>query len=93
MGYTNNESQLMTVPPYVLGCIATITGGILADKSKKRGPYMIFFCVVAIAGFIMLISTKNPHVQYAGTFFVVSGYLLILFLLLHTLTSLNQNLS
>jgi len=93
MGYTNNESQLMTVPPYVLGCMATITGGILADKSKKRGPYMIFFCTVAITGFIMLISTKNPHVQYAGTFFVVSGYLLILFLLFHTLTSLNQNLS
>jgi len=63
----------MSVPPYVVGCIATITGGALADRSQKRGPYMMFFCVVALAGFIMLISTKNPHVQYAGTFFIVSG--------------------
>jgi len=73
MGYTNNESQLMTVPPYVLGCIATISGGFLADKSKKRGPYMMFFCIIAIIGFVLLIATKNPHVQYAGTFLVVSG--------------------
>jgi len=73
MGYTNNQSQLMTVPPYVVGCFATIAGGFLADRSKKRGPYMIFFCIVAIIGFVMLISTSKPHVQYAGTFLVVSG--------------------
>lgn len=35
---------------------------------------MIFFCIVAITGFIFLISTHNPHVQYAGTFLVVAGY-------------------
>ncbi|KAF8882837.1 major facilitator superfamily domain-containing protein [Infundibulicybe gibba] len=73
MGYSNNASQLMSVPPYVLGCFATISGGYLADRSMKRGPYMIFFCVIAIIGFILLISTSNPHVQYAGTFLAVSG--------------------
>ena len=74
MGYTNNQSQLMSVPPYVLGCLTTITAGYLADRSKKRGPYMIFFCIVAIAGFILLISTHNPPVQYVGTFLAVSGF-------------------
>ena len=73
MGYTNNASQLMTVPPYVLGCITTITAGYVADKTKRRGVYMMFFCVVAILGFVLLISTRNPHVQYLGTFLVVSG--------------------
>lgn len=73
MGYTNNQSQLMSVPPYVVGCVATIAGGFLADRSKIRGPYMIFFCIVAIVGFIMLISTTKPAVQYIGTFLVVSG--------------------
>jgi len=73
MGYTNNQSQLMSVPPYVLGCVVTITGGLLADKFKKRGPFMIAFCIVALIGFVMLISTHEPHVQYIGTFFVVSG--------------------
>ncbi|TFK43569.1 major facilitator superfamily domain-containing protein [Crucibulum laeve] len=73
MGYSNEKSQLMSVPPYVLGCVATIAGGYAADKSKKRGVYMIGFCVVAILGFVMLISTHNPKVQYVGTFLAVSG--------------------
>jgi sugar phosphate permease len=73
MGYTNNKSQLMSVPPYVVGCIATISAGYAADKYKKRGPFMMLHCVIAIVGFVLLISTKNPHVQYAGTFFAVSG--------------------
>ncbi|PPQ92915.1 hypothetical protein CVT25_000501 [Psilocybe cyanescens] len=73
MGYTNNQSQLMSVPPYVLGCVATISAGYFADRSKERGRYMMGFCLVAILGFVLLISTSNPHAQYAGTFFAVSG--------------------
>jgi len=73
MGYTNNQSQLMSVPPYVLGCIVTIGGGYAADRLRTRGPFMMGFCLVAIIGFVLLISTKNPHVQYLGTFLVVSG--------------------
>jgi MFS family permease len=73
MKYSNEKSQLMSVPPYVVGCIATIAGGYYADKLKRRGIFMMFFCGVAILGFVMLIATDNPHVQYAGTFFAVSG--------------------
>lgn len=64
----------MTVPPYVVGCFATISGGYYADKAKKRGPAMMIFCIIAIIGFILLISSDKPHVQYTGTFFVVAGY-------------------
>ncbi|KAH9478028.1 putative transporter [Psilocybe cubensis] len=73
MGYSNNRSQLMSVPPYVVGCVATISAGYFADKSKERGRYMMACCLVAIFGFVLLISTSNSHVQYAGTFFAVSG--------------------
>ncbi|KAI5845126.1 major facilitator superfamily domain-containing protein [Morchella snyderi] len=73
MGYTNEQSQLMTVPPYVFACAATITGGYLADKKGQRGVFMIFFCVLSIIGFTMLISTHNPHVQYLGTFLAAAG--------------------
>ncbi|KAG9086957.1 hypothetical protein FRC07_012948 [Ceratobasidium sp. 392] len=73
MGYTNNKSQLMTVPPYVAACVCTIAAGKIADMHKKRGPYMIFFCLLAITGFTMLISTSKPHVQYAGTFLAAMG--------------------
>lgn len=34
---------------------------------------MIGFTCLAIVGFIMQISSDNPHVKYAGTFFAASG--------------------
>ncbi|KAL4802528.1 major facilitator superfamily domain-containing protein [Aspergillus unguis] len=73
LGYENEEAQLMTVPPYVVACVFCIGGGFLADRQGQRGLYMIFFNVVAIIGFIMLISSDNNGVKYAGTFFAASG--------------------
>ncbi|KAG0633986.1 major facilitator superfamily domain-containing protein [Tuber brumale] len=73
MGYTNKESQLMSVPPYVFACFCTITAGYLADRSKQRGVYMITACLTSIIGFTMLISTHKPAVQYIGTFLAAGG--------------------
>ena len=47
LGYTNQRAQLMTVPPYVVACLFTIAGGFLADRLRRRGPFMVFFCLVA----------------------------------------------
>lgn len=73
LGYDNEMAQLMTVPPYVVACVACITGGYLADKRRERGIFMIFFCVVAIIGYIMLMTSTNNSVKYVGTFFVTAG--------------------
>ncbi|KAL4899061.1 hypothetical protein BDW74DRAFT_189540 [Aspergillus multicolor] len=73
LGYQNERAQLMTVPPYVVACVFCIGGGFLADRQGQRGLYMIFFNIVAIIGFIMLISSDNNGVKYAGTFFAASG--------------------
>ncbi|KAL4781220.1 major facilitator superfamily domain-containing protein [Aspergillus varians] len=73
LGYQNEKAQLMTVPPYVVACFFCIGGGFIADRQGSRGLSMIFFNVVAIIGFIMLISSDNNGVKYAGTFFAASG--------------------
>lgn len=65
MGYSDDFAQLMTVSPTVLGCIITITAGYVSDKTKRRGVYMMLFCVLAILGYGLIISTRNSHVQYA----------------------------
>ncbi|GAB1526069.1 hypothetical protein RhiTH_009235 [Rhizoctonia solani] len=41
MGYTAERSQLLSVPPYVLACILTVTAGIAADRMRTRGRFMI----------------------------------------------------
>ncbi|EKD13341.1 uncharacterized protein L3040_002798 [Drepanopeziza brunnea f. sp. 'multigermtubi'] len=73
MGYTNETSQLMTVPPYAVACVFTIGTGYLADRLKQRGIFMLIHEFAAIIGFVMLASSQKPGVQYTGTFFAASG--------------------
>lgn len=73
VAFTKEESQLYSVPPYVLACLCTIAGGYLADKKSQRGIFMIFFCCLSTLGFVLLIATDDPHVQYLGTFLAAAG--------------------
>jgi hypothetical protein len=77
MGFTTTTSivknQLLSVPPYAAACIATILVGLLSDKHKKRGIYNLILAPIGIVGFVMLISTTQPAVQYAGTFLGAIG--------------------
>ncbi|KAF6763474.1 major facilitator superfamily domain-containing protein [Ephemerocybe angulata] len=39
---------LLTVPPFVAGCICTILVGIYSDKLNLRGPFIIGGCLVSV---------------------------------------------
>jgi hypothetical protein len=77
MGFTTTSSivknQLLSVPPYAVACIATVTVGYISDRQKKRGLWNLILAPIGIVGFIMLISTTKPAVQYAGTFLGAIG--------------------
>lgn len=73
MGYTNEDSQLMSVPPYVAACAVTVVCGYVADKQQRRGIYMAGCCIVAMIGFILLLSTDRPKIHYLGCFFIACG--------------------
>ncbi|KFZ00427.1 hypothetical protein V498_00084 [Pseudogymnoascus sp. VKM F-4517 (FW-2822)] len=73
LGYSSTQAQLMSAPPYVVGCIVTVTGGYFADKTKQRGIFQSVFMATAVIGWIMLISSRRAAVQYVGTFFACSG--------------------
>ncbi|KEF63294.1 uncharacterized protein A1O9_01271 [Exophiala aquamarina CBS 119918] len=73
MGYSAARSQLLTVPPYVFGCIATVTAGYLSDKYNKRASFLLFHGSIALVGYVLLIATRVPAAQYIGTFLAASG--------------------
>jgi nitrate/nitrite transporter NarK len=73
MGYSGTHAQLLSVPPYAVAACCTILVGWIGDRTKKRGYLNMATVSVGIMGFIMLISTKNPTVQYVGTFFGAAG--------------------
>ncbi|RSL55222.1 hypothetical protein CEP54_009479 [Fusarium duplospermum] len=73
MGYTGTRAQLLSVPPYAAAATMTISIGLLADKTRWRGYLNMVTVVVGVAGFLMLIATSNPKIQYAGTFLGAIG--------------------
>jgi MFS family permease len=73
MGYTANDAQLMSVPPYIFACIFTIAASWYADRIRQRGIFLLGFQLIAITGFSMLIATPKPSVQYAGTVLAAIG--------------------
>jgi hypothetical protein len=73
MGYTANNAQLMTVPPYVCATIFTIGLNYAADRFRQRGVFLLGCQVIAITGFALLAGSGKPSVQYAGTVLAAIG--------------------
>jgi cyanate permease len=73
MGYTANQAQLMSVPPYVVACFFTIAASFLADKFRTRGIFMLGFQLIAVTGFAMLAGSDKSHIQYGGTVLAAIG--------------------
>lgn len=67
------RNQLLSVPPYALAAIATVAIGFWSDRIQRRGIFNMACGLVGSAGFIMLIASTNPVVQYIGTFLGALG--------------------
>jgi len=72
-GFSTPISQLLTVPPYVVGTIATYTMGYYSDKLKTRYPFIFGGLVTAFMGLSMNIMDLPVKMKYMGTFAIVSG--------------------
>lgn len=73
LGYTNTIAQLFTVPPNMAAFVFVLATSFLSDRIKARGPIMAVGCIIAIAGYIMLLAAKQNSVRYGGTFLVAVG--------------------
>lgn len=73
MGYAGTKAQLLSVPPYAVAAVLTITVGLIADRTRWRGICNIVTVTIGIVGFILLLSSSDPKIQYAGTFLGAAG--------------------
>ncbi|KAI6149289.1 major facilitator superfamily domain-containing protein [Pisolithus tinctorius] len=73
LGYTGNQAQLMSVPPFVLAFFASMISAFVSDRYGCRGLTVIFFSFWCIIGFSMFYATTSQHVQYVSLFFSVTG--------------------
>ncbi|CAG8691072.1 229_t:CDS:10 [Dentiscutata erythropus] len=67
-------SQLLSTPPFVLGCISTISIAKLSDRTGVRSPYLIFSLSIAIIGYsILLVPNISTALKYTGVCIVGFG--------------------
>lgn len=73
LDFSGASANLLSVPPYVLGFITTMTTAFLSDKIVMRGPFILFWSVFVIVGYGILISDVSAGVKYFALFLTVSG--------------------
>lgn len=73
LGFEGEEAQLHTVPPYVPAAVFTVVVAILSDKVKMRGPFMLLFLPIAMAGYILAIVAKNNLQRYVAIHLIATG--------------------
>ncbi|EXJ62223.1 hypothetical protein A1O7_02656 [Cladophialophora yegresii CBS 114405] len=76
MGYTSAHAQLMTIPIYVVGMVATVIVAFWADHIQQRTPFIIGGFAIGVVGFIAQLAIPHPRypgVAYFFLFLVATG--------------------
>jgi cyanate permease len=72
MGYKSTHAQLLSVPPYAVAAVMTITIGYIADRTRKRGKYTILLC------YIRDIDNLIGYCNMAMAFLGIAGFSMLL---------------
>jgi len=73
LGFTAASAQLLTIPPFVCGCIATLVVGVYSDRVYIRGPIIAGGALVSLIGYIVLYTQSAPGAGYAGAVIAALG--------------------
>ncbi|KAI0739493.1 MFS general substrate transporter [Daedaleopsis nitida] len=73
LGFSASHAQLLSVPPNVAGCLFTVLAGVLSDRCRARGPFVLAGTLTALAGYVVLFASTGPGAGYAGTMVAASG--------------------
>lgn len=73
MGYSANKALIFSSPPYIVGIVYAIAISWLSDKTKRRGIYILFNCLIVVIGLLIISEVKAPSVRYFGVFLAVAA--------------------
>lgn len=73
LGFSGEEAQLHTVPPYVPAVVLTVLVSIAGDKLRWRGPFILIFLPITMIGYIIAIVATTNTQRYAAVFLIAAG--------------------
>lgn len=71
--YTVVESQLRTVPPYLVGAVWAIFCSYCSFRVKRRAPFILLSTLLMVTGYAIAVGTKNSKARYAACFLSITG--------------------
>lgn len=72
-GFSTINSQLISVPPYIAGCIAVLTTSFISDRVRLRAPFIIGCCISQAIGWVLQIACNSTGPRYFGLFLIAMG--------------------
>ncbi|KAL0574312.1 hypothetical protein V5O48_007650 [Marasmius crinis-equi] len=71
--FTVVESQLRTVPPYLVGSVWAVICGYLSYRLDHRAGFVLLSIVFMVIGYALAVGTKDPQARYAACFLSITG--------------------
>ncbi|KAF0401857.1 MFS general substrate transporter [Gigaspora margarita] len=74
LGFNTVISQLLSTPPFILGCISCLVIAKLSDHFGVRSPYLIFCLLISIFGYaILIVPNASTAAKYTAVCIVGLG--------------------
>ncbi|KAL1918917.1 uncharacterized protein VTP21DRAFT_2298 [Calcarisporiella thermophila] len=74
MGFSSLEAQLLSSPPYVVGCLATMIVAYISDRYQRRAPFVLIFSLVGVLGYVLLATLTSTAGLYTSLYIVALGF-------------------
>ncbi|KIK93184.1 hypothetical protein PAXRUDRAFT_829217 [Paxillus rubicundulus Ve08.2h10] len=72
-GYSPTNTQLLTIPPYVVASIVILVFAHYSDKIKLRWPFIFAAQSISLMGYLINISNASSGVKYFGLYLCLIG--------------------
>ncbi|CAG8549874.1 15515_t:CDS:2 [Dentiscutata heterogama] len=74
LGFSSVVSQILAVPPFILGSGSSVIIAIQSDRAGVRGPYLLCCLLVSILGYAFLLTQNtSTTVKYIGACIIGIG--------------------
>ncbi|KIJ13999.1 hypothetical protein PAXINDRAFT_169967 [Paxillus involutus ATCC 200175] len=72
-GYSPTNTQLLTIPPYVVSTTVLLVFAHYSDKVELRWPFIFAAQSISLTGYIINISDASSGVKYFGLYLCILG--------------------
>ena len=75
LGWTAIRAQVLSIPIYLVACIASLFAAFLTDRLRHRYAFIMLGVCVGTIGYAVLITQKDVPVtvRYTALYFIVAG--------------------